>query len=261
MERGSATTDGRFAYFTSRYSNSVYQYESSPEKWEELPSCPCSNSGLVIIDRELTSVGGEVGFRFTNKLYTLRQRKWVEKYPPMNTARSSPAVVTTSDGEYLIVIGGFVVDVGWTATIELFQVRSRRWYQLTDLPQPLPHPSATICGDPLNVVGRDANGYSCSLAALPSSDQPITSPLTLSWKPLPPLPVKFSTAATLCGQLVLIGGRRGGTPVNSIHQLVDGQWVDIGSMTSGRNMCLVASTSPDKIIIVGGDIVEECVVV
>ncbi|CAI8055780.1 hypothetical protein GBAR_LOCUS30417 [Geodia barretti] len=76
-------------------------------------------------------------------------------------------------------------------------------------------------------------------------------------------------AATLCGQLVLIGGRRGGSPVNSIHQLVDGQWVEIGSMTSDRGWCLVASTSPDKIIIVGGyelfgtldRTVEECVVV
>ena len=123
----------------------------------------------------------------------------------MNTARSNTAVVTTSDGEYLIAIGE---GDDWPATVELFQVKSRRWYQLTDLPRPLPSPSATICGDQLNVIGTDANGYSCSLAALPSSDQPITSPLTLSWKPLPPLPVADSTAATLCGQLVLIGVRR-----------------------------------------------------
>ena len=269
MERGSSTTDGRFAYFTPRRSASVYQYESSTEKWEELPSCPYLDSGLAIIDRELTAVGGEDGYRYTNKLYTLRQRKWVEKYPPMNTARSFPAVVSTSDGEYLIVIGGSVGGV-WTATVELFQVKSRRWYKLTDLPQPLRYPSATICGDQLNVIGIDPNGYSCSLAALPSSDQPITSPLTLSWKPLPPLPVEYSTAATLCGQLVLIGGGRNVlSPANSIHQLVDGQWVRIGSMANGRNWCLVASTSPDKIIIVGGnkknleilDSVEECVVV
>ena len=256
MRRGSATTDDRYAYFTSHGSNSVHQYECSTEKWEQLPSCPYRDSGLAIIDRELTAVGGS---RYTNKLYTLRQRKWVEKYPPMNTARSSPAVVSTSDGEYLIVIGG---SVGvWTATVELFQAKSRRWYKLTDLPQPLIYPSATICGDQLNVIGAVANGYSCSLAALPSSDQPITSPLTLSWKPLPPLPVAYSTAATLCGQLVLIGGGRGLSPVNSIHQLVGGQWVEIGSMTSERYDCLVASPSPDKIIIVGGDIVEECVVV
>ena len=228
----------------------LHTYECSTEKWEELPSCPYRNSGLIIIDRELTAVGGHDGSRRTNKLYTLRQRKWVEKYPPMNTARSSPAVVSTSD---VIVIGGSVGGLDWTATVELFQVKSRRWHKLTDLPQPLTYPSATIRGDQLNVIGMYANGYSCSLAALRSSDQPITSPLALSWKPLPPLPVTGSTAATLCGQLVLIGGRQDGSPVNSIHQLVGGQWVEIGSMTSERYDCLVASSSPDKIIIVGGN--------
>ena len=264
MVRGSATTDGQFAYFTPHYSTSVYRYECRGEKWEDLPSCPHWNFGLVIIDGKLTAVGGFDGSRRTNKLLTLRRRKWVEEYPPMNTACSSPAVVSTSDGEYLIVIGGHVVS--WTATVELFQVKSRRWYKLTHLPQPLPCPSATICGDQLNVIGRDANanGYLCSLQALPSSDQPITSPLCLSWKPLPPLPVTYSMAATLCGQLVVIGGWRDGSPVNSIHQLVDGQWVEIGSMTTGRNECLVVSPSPDKIIIVGGwgnESVEECVVI
>ena len=262
MHRGSATTDGRFAYFTPRHSNSLYQYEYSTEKWEKLPACPYDNSGLVVIDRELTAVGGLDGsYRCTNKLYTLRQRKWVEKYPPMNTAHSHLAVVSTSDGEHLIVIGGLGGD--WTATVELFQVKSRKWYQLTDLPQHLTTPSATICGDLLHVIGNGAKGYSCSLHSLPSSgDQPIP-PQSLSWTPLPPLPVEWSTPATLCGQLVLISGAQDWLRVNSIHQLVDGQWVEIGSMASARGVCLVVSPSPDKIIIVGGlgaeDSVEECV--
>ena len=266
MVRGSATTDGRFAYFAPDGSTSVYQYEYSTEKWEELPACPYRDSGLVVIDRELTAVGG---WDHTNKLYTLRQRRWVEKYPPMNTARSSPAIVRTSDGKHFIVIGGRGGGASWTATVELFQVKSRRWHQLTDLPQPLLWPSATICGDQLNVIGIDGNGYSCSFSSLPSRDQPITSPLTLSWKPLPHLPLEQSTAATLCGQLVLIGGWQGRSAVNSIHQLAGGEWVKIGSMASGRCHCLVVSPSPDKIIIVGGwknllksiDDVEECFVV
>ena len=231
----------------------------------ELPSCPCRNSGLAIIDSELTTVGGEDGPGRTNGLFTLRQGKWVEVYPPMNTAHSDPAVVSTSDGDYLIAIGGHDRNSAATATVELFQVKSRRWYKLTDLPQPLPLPSATICGDQLHVIGSDRNGYSCSLQSLPSNDKPITSPLTLSWKPLPPLPVCDSTAATLCGQLVLIGGGPYWSPANSIHQLVEGQWVEIGSMTSGRYWCLAVSPSPDRILIVGGVgakySVEECVAV
>ena len=266
LTRGSAATDGQFAYFTTNNSRALYQYEYGTKKWTDLPQCRYRNSGLVVIDGEPTTVGGwdGSGHRF-NKLFTLRQGKWVQEYPPMNTAHSNPAVVCTSDGDYLIVIGGY--DGGhWTATVELFQVKTRRWYKVTDLPQPLPRPTATICGDQLNVIGSYGKGYSCSLQALPSSERPITSPFTLSWKPLPCLPVTWSTAATLCGQLVIVGGRQGSQVVNFIHQLVDGEWVRIGSMASGRYYCLVASPSPDRIIIVGGglgadDSVEECAVV
>ena len=257
MERGSATTDQQFAYFTLRYFNSVYSYEWNTEQWNELPSSPYCNSALVIIDGTLTTVGG---YR-TNKLFTLRQRQWVEEYPPMNIARSSPAVVSTSGGDYIIVIGGYGDGTG---TVELFQAKTRRWYELTNIPQPLSYPSATICGNQLHVIGYDADGYSCSI---PSSDEPITSqsiPHLISWASLPRLPVWASTAATLCEQLVIIGGIQDGSKVNSIHQLVDGQWVKIGSMSSNRNDCLVVSPSPDRMMIVGGfgavDNVEECFV-
>ena len=166
---------------------------------------------------------------------------------------------------YLIVIGGYIGGGLMTGTVELFQVKNTKWHELTHIPQPLHSPSATICGDQLNVIGSDGNGYSCSLQALPSSDRPITSSLTLSWKPLPRLPVTGSTAVTLCGQLVIIGGWQDRSSVNSILQLVDGEWVRIGSTASGRHYCLVASPSPDRIIIVGGvsarDSVEECAVV
>ena len=185
---------------------------------------------------------------------------------------STTTVVNSLDGEYTIVIGGFGVSGGgandWTAAVELFQVSSRRWHQLKYLPQPLPRPSATICDNQLHVIGWDDNGYSCSLQALLSSDRPITSqliPHLISWTSLPRLPVTLSTAATLSGQLVIIGGRQYGPTVDSIHQLLDGQWVEIGSMSCGRVWCLVVSPSPDKMMIVGGvgagDSVEECYVV
>ena len=189
----------------------------------------------------------------------------------MNTAHSRPAVVSTSGGDYIIVSGGCGDGGGWTGTVELFQVKTRRWYKLTNIPQPLRLPSATICGNQLHVIGHDNDGYSCSIKNLPSSDEPITSqsiPHLISWTSLPHLPVIRSTAATLYEQLVIIGGRQGRSSVNSIHQLVDEKWVVIGSMSSDRSDCLVVSPSPDRMMIVGGvktvlllDSVEECIVV
>ena len=143
MERGSATSDLQYAYFVPDNSHSVYRYEWSTEKWDELPPCPYHDSALVIVDGALTAVGGWDGSHYTNKLVTLQQRQWVEELPPMKTASSNTAVVSTSDGEYVLVIGGD----GWTTAVELFQVRSRRWAELTHLPRPLTFPSATICGN------------------------------------------------------------------------------------------------------------------
>ena len=266
MMRGSATTDHQLAYFTSRRSQSVFKYEPSTLKWEELPPCPYFNSGLIIIDGKLTAVGGcTCDFMLsvrTNKVFILQQGQWFEQYPPMNTERSEPAVVGTSDGIYIFVIGGCIDDNA--TTVEIFHVTNRRWYEVEYLPPPLYRPSATICGNQLYIIGETYTGYSCSLQALLPSDQPITSHNILSWTPLPQLPVSTSTAVTLSGQLVIVGGQRS---ESAIHQLIHGQWVEIGSLSTGRSGCLIVTLSPDKIMIVGGDerrllgSVEECVVV
>ena len=265
MLRGSATTNDHFAFFTPGGSESVYRYEWSTEKWEEVPLSPYRDSRLVIIDCALTAVGGENRSGYTNKLFTLQQGQWIEHYPPMNIERSSPALVTTPDGNYIFVIGGRGGFDNWTGTVELFHVRRRRWYELTSLPRALSFPSATICGNQLHVIGRDGSGHSCSIQALSSnSDQPNISNI-LTWTQLPKQPVKWSTASTLGGQLVTVGGEQGWSQVNSIYQLVNGQWVKIGSMCCGRRRCFVVSPSPDKMMIVGGrgggDSVEECSVV
>ena len=142
-------------------------------------------------------------------------------------------------------------------------MKCRSWHELTNLPEALPRPSAAIYNDQLSVIGVDGDVYSCSLQALPSSDRPITSPLTLSWTPLPHPSVAHSTIASLCGQLVVIGGWQYGSTVNFIQQFVDEEWVKIGSMASCRDYCLVVSTLPGRIIIVGSGhgalkTVEEC---
>ena len=249
MIRGSAATDGQFAYFTLKGTKFVYSYEYSTGKWEEITSCPFVNSGLAIISRRLTCVGGK-GESRTNKLFTLQQWKWVEEYPPIKTARSSPAVVSTTPGEYLFVIGG--VESHWTSTVELFQVASRTWYEISDIPEPLPFPSATICRDEIYVIGTAVTtGYSCSFQALQSHNEPIR-PQSLSWECLPKLPVTDSTATSLCGRLVLVGGVDFEGITSSIYQLDDEKFQWIGSMENPRSWCLTASPSPEEILIVGG---------
>ena len=255
MTRGSGVADVQFAYFTPFGSASAYRYRWSTEEWgEELPQPPFWNCGLVIIDGRLTAVGGWNGFLRTKTLFTLQQGEWVRHYPPMNTERSSPAVVSTPDGNRILVIGGRDYAGNWTTTVELFHVERKSWYNLTNLPQALIQPSATICGNQIHIIGCDGDGYSSSLQGLLSSDQ-------LTWTPLPQLPVTWSTVTTLGGQLVIVGGEQGESKVDSIHQLMDGKWLEIGSMSRGRSKCLLVTPSPNKMMIVGGYGVEECIVV
>ena len=143
----------------------------------------------LIIDDKLTALGGGNKSDFTKELFTLGQDRWLKRYPPMNTKRFYPAIVSTLDGNYLLVIGGSVHD-GWTVAVELFHMRSKRWYELTNLPWALSLPSAIICGNQLHAIGHDRAGYSCSLQTLLSSDQPQSIRNILKWTPLPRQPVE-----------------------------------------------------------------------
>ena len=279
MERGSATVVGGFAYFTPRDLNAVYKYELNMDKWEEICSCPFSNSGLVTMNSKLIAVGGCEGANCTNRLYTLDKKDyteilsnlriqkvkkdvWVEKYPSMKKVRSSPAV-SAYKGDYLIVIGGFDDIQGLTGTVELLDVATKQWHQVADIPKPIPYPTATImCQDLLCVIGDGPIGFTCSLKNLPDrvnyryGPKPVPS---VSWELLPSLPDNddCATPASLGGQLIVIR--------DHIHQLVGNKWVKIdSSLKLKKTRCLVASVSPSKIVIVGGwssrnkDFVETC---
>ena len=247
MSRGSATTDGRFAFITQNDSSKVYAYEMSTEKWEQLPSTPYANPGLIVCGSVLVAAGGQI----TNKVFAMNPSRpqWIQKHPPMNIARYSPAVVSTSD-DNIIVIGGYIHPRMPTPVVELYKSSTRQWFQLKNLPEPLGELSATITSqNTLHVIGAKSS-YSCALRTLQAASYP--SPYSQTWKPLPPLPVTHSTAASLCGELLIIGGRQNSSPVDSIYQLVEREWVKIGVMFTGRLQPLVVCPIPHKMVIVGG---------
>jgi hypothetical protein len=269
MARGSSTADGQLAYFTPwGGSSAIYSYDWRTDKWEELPSCPCRNAGLALINGALTAVGGmTASSKPSNKLYTLRRKRWSD-YLSMGAACSSPAIASTDNHMFVIEGNDASRDI---CTIKSFEIKSKRFLKQTPLPQALARPSATICHDKLHVIGANAIGFSCSLHALVSSEE---CKLQQAISSLPQLPVMASTAASLCGQLVIIGGTPGSTAsstkasVNSIYQLMDEQWVEIGTMHFGRKSCFVVNTTPEKLVIVGGrdkvkmlNSIEECTVI
>lgn len=263
MARGAAVTDSNSNMFFIPFdSQTVYCYHLQlyRDQWNELPPCPYRNPGLSVIN-SLTVVGGKKGRNhYTNTLFSWDGKEWkANAFPPMNTARSQPAVVT--DGNHVVVAGGCVGGnfETWTTAVEILTLDSHTWTTVKSLPQPFPSITATLCGDHVYVMDWNGSMYRSSLFSLATSVHPKTGATDEEtvetdhkvWHTAPNAPQRESTLANLNGRLVSIGGVTGITISNAIHQLQGSRWVNVGFMSVARSECLVAAPEED-IVIVGG---------
>ena len=264
MSRGTAVVSGNVAYFNYAIPGTVvHAYHVDEDKWTSLPDCTQKLFGLAVINSLLTAVGGEKSSSRepTNTLTSLREGKWVELLPPMSTNRVRPAVVTTDNNNYVIVAGGRTKFIGGAslATVEVLNCSSLQWTSVCDLPKLLPFIAATICNDRIYCFDSSYAAYTCTVDSLLSSSQSLTADThtdsqTTSpqiWRALPDVPAVYSTPASLCGQLVAVGGEG----VSTIHQynMTSGSWEAIGSIPTARRDSLVVVLPGDKMLMVGGD--------
>ena len=155
MYRGATVVDGNTVYINSGSSHKVYfcRVTSGGLLWSTLPHSHLINFSLVIIDDLLTCVGGRsdgYGGYCTNTLHSLTgdgsKRQWSEVLPPMPTARSGTASVTTK--QVLVVAGGFG-DTKVLDTVEVMNIATKQWTTAQHLPHPFGSMSGIICGDQL----------------------------------------------------------------------------------------------------------------
>ena len=205
-------------------SNKVYAYHIIRSSWSLTPDAPYKGFALAVIDGLLTTVGGYGDDdKNTNKLLSLTGegsgRRWSERFPSMSTKRYCVSALCT--GTTLIVAGGYGDNDKAIRTIEVLNTETRQWHTAADLPQPLSHSSMALCGDLVYLLGgvdidNDSvnSVYSCSLTSLLSSTGfsislgRLVSTLTRSIKGrVADLPVNRSTAVSLHGRLLAIGGQ------------------------------------------------------
>ena len=265
---GAAVVSGNVAYFNYAVPD-VHAYHVDEDKWTRLPDCTQRLFGFAVINSLLTAVGGEKSpsREPTNTLTSLREGKWVELLPPMSTNRVLPAVVTTDNNNYVIVAGG-ETEFGGTAiaTVEVLNCSSLQWTSVCDMPKPLTFIAATICNDRIYCFDQNNAAYTCTVDSLLSSSQSLTADThtdsqTTSpqiWRALPDVPAGWSIPASLCGQLVAVGGRG----VSTIHQynMTSGSWEAIGSMPTARSDSLVVVLPGDKMLVVGGNALGSVIV-
>ena len=279
MERGAAVVHRNTVYINSGGSHKVYSCQMISEGllWSTLPNSRYMWFSLAVIDGLLTCVGGRSGgFRGlrTNTLHSLtgggRKRQWSEVFPPMPTARSGTASVTT---EQALVVAG-----GWDGrenldTVEVMTIATKQWTIAQHLPHPLSLISGTICGDQLylgggfiEVVEPSRSVLTCSLTDLlpPQSLGGRLRTLSLAtkpgvWREIENLPVTESTLTTLGGHLLAIGGMSDSyDPTADVHRY-DHQtdsWHVVSKMRNKRSQSLSAVLPEDQLLVVGGGNIE-----
>ena len=267
MRRFSVVVDGNMAYFNPALSNDVYSYDSKKQTWSSLPQCPHILSSLAVVNGLLTAIGGGLGTNATNQLLSLTgERKWVEQFPPMPTKRFVSAAVCS--GKSLVVAGGRGIDYSAFNTVEVMETETLQWSTASSLPFGLAFTSATICQDRIYLLGYDTSNeprsvLACSMADLLQSCQPRSlggwlKALTLQtiWHRVANLPVRSSSCATLCGQLLAVGGcdESFQNYSTAIHQYnpATNSWEVISHMPTARNYPLVAVLPGNKLMVVGG---------
>ena len=271
MWRGAAVVDGNTVYINSFCSYKVYSCQMTSEGllWSTLPDSRYWNFSLAVIDGLLTCVGGEGGGSYTSTLNSLtggHKRQWFEVFPPMPTARSHTASVTT---EQALVVAGGDDDRKYLDTVEVMNIATKQWTTAHHLPHQFGVISGTICGDQWYLGGgcihfgeQSKSVLTCSLTdLLPPQSLGVrlrTSSLATKpgvWQEIKNLPVTQSTLTTLGGHLLAIGGRSDSHGTTADVHRYDHQtdsWHVVSKMKNKRFLSLSAVLPEDQLLVVGG---------
>ena len=273
MYRGSAASDSNMAYFNGGGSTKVYSYDSDTQKWRQLPNTPHTQSTLVVVQHILTTVGGYVSGKATNSLLSLmgeggamkwlRRLKWLPHYPAMPTARRYTAAVCS--GHSLIVAGGEGDGYNRLAIVEVLDIDTKQWSTACSLPHPYSRATISICRERLYLMGdgdetsQTHSVLTCSVPELLQSQteklrtEPEPDRQTTKWRRIADAPSSLSSCATLCGQLVAVGGWKvdKDTAAIFVYKETTDSWEAMGDMPTARRWALVAILN-GKLMAVGG---------
>jgi len=272
MTRPSTVVGGNIAYFNPCGSNDVYSYNSEKQTWSSLPQCPYKDCSLAVVNGLLTAIGGWRRYS-TNQLLSLTgEKKWVVKFPPMPTKRSATAVVCSRKN--LVVAGGVYESGRNLTTVEVMDTETLQWFTASSLPFALFSASVTICRDSIYLLGyytynEPRSVLACSMVDLLQSCRSQSLGEWLKswtvgetaqraiWHPVANLPVRKSSCATLCGQLIAVGGCDDNFQIltTDIHQYnpTTNSWEVISHMPTARSSALVAVLPGNKLMVVGGN--------
>lgn len=248
----------------------VFRYDPKQETWVLLPTCPVRFFGMSHFTENLVTVGGKhQDGSITGKVYRCvfkeKIQMWKEFLKPMQFPRAAPSVISTSTA--LIACGGAQGSdpIGCTF-VEVFSATTSQWHLTDPLPMPCHFMSAAVISDTCYLLGGrggagndDINSVLCaSVASLLRNAAPQIKPRQRTatiWEKLTDTPLKRSTAASLSGCLLAVGGYDS-RKSQAIHVYLPftNSWVRTWNcdLPSQRWGCTAVELDGNKVLIISG---------
>ena len=237
----------------------IQVFNTKTNKWSCLPRYRYKYFAMTVINHHLTLVGGRGVGEVTNQLavYEPSSQQWTYPYNPMPTARYSPAVLMYDI--WLLVAGGRGARRGTSdtdlATVELFNTSTNQWLATSSLPTPCGLLTSAIVDNYGYLVTHSKQVFRVSLPDIVSQTvNQSTSKSPALWCRLPDTPLSYSTAISLRGYLLAVGGSHDNCTRTDIHlyQPESEQWTKVGDLPNARDYCSCVVLPSGELLVAGG---------
>ena len=236
----------------------VFKYNLDTDNWSRLPRYQYRLFAISIINSHLTLVGGcDDHLKATNQLavYKPSSQHWTYPYHPMPTPRYSPAAVMYDI--WLLVAGGYAAGYRELATVELLNTSTNQWLATSSIPTPCGSLTSAIVKNNGYLVTASKQVFRVSLPDIVSQtvDQSTASKTPALWRRLPDTPLENSTAISLRGYLVAVGGYHDNLTIRTdihLYQPESEQWTKVGNLPNARYYCSCVVLPSGELLVAGG---------
>ena len=233
----------------------IQEFNIKTQNWSRLPRYDYIRFAMTVINHHLTLVGG-YALEVTNQLavYEPSSQQWTFPYNSMPTPRYWAAVLMYDI--WLLVAGGRDASDTELATVELFNTSTNQWLAASSLPTPCSLLTSAIVDNYGYLVMNSKQVFRVSLPDIVSQtvDQS-TSKSPALWCRLPDTPLKRSTAISLRGYLLVVGGSHDNltrsTDIHLYHPESE-QWTKVGDLPNVRQYCSCVVLPSGELLVAGG---------
>ena len=272
QDRG--TVIGVNVYIGVSYARKVFKYSIVEDKWSPLPIAPVRYARIGYLHKKILLIGGQLlSLEITADIHEFDEasQQWVgsTSIPPMPTARRSVTVVSWSSPPALIVCGGNNLRSRPISAVEVYHSRTSQWHAVTPLPFSRVYMTQQIVNNILYLIGgrekETLNSYRKTVVStsVPHLLETCLQPSPIQWQSLsiPYVPNYRSTAASLGGCLLVVGGVKDPTfppkpnsVVSSVHAYCPftSSWVLVGELPQPLYSCITATLPTGQLLVIGG---------